>query len=298
MKANNKNKEAIKELLKRGRGRGIKHIINIAYHILENPFVMFDISYNLLARTENTITDDPLWNELATYGKFTHDSVDFFNKEQFIDDVANAEAITILKSKELKYDRMTGKIFGKDNIQLGNITVVACYRPFKAEDFENAEIICEFIAAELQESEFYQKIGRVFEENFVSDLIEGKDHNKALIKKNVEAIYVSLKSSLYIAVVDIVQYEHTLTHLAYFRDLLENLQPEYKYFIYLNNIIIIISKDNPNLNVKKDLNILNEFFKKYKILAGISEHFQNLFELKKYYKQALTALNYGTDSNT
>lgn len=298
MKANDKNKEAIKELLKQGRGRGIKHIINIAYHILENPFVMLDISYNLLANTENTVTDDPLWNELAAYGKFAHGSVDFFNTEQFIDDVANAEVITILKSKELKYDRMTGKIFGKDNIQLGSITIVACYRPFKAEDFENAEIICEYIAAELQESEFFQKIGRIFEENFVSDLIERKVHNKTLINKNVEDIYAHLKSNLYIAVVDIVQYEHTLTHLAYFRDLLESLQPEYKYFIYLNNIVIIINKDNLKLNVKEELNILNEFFKKYKIFAGISEHFQNLFELNKYYRQALTALNYGTDSDT
>lgn len=71
------------------------------------------------------------------------------------------------------------------------------------------------------------------------------------------------------AAIDITKYEYTFTHLAYFRDLFKKLQSEFKYFIYLNNIIAIISTDNVTLDVKKEMNNLNKFFGKYNIYAGI-----------------------------
>lgn len=279
------------------QGGDLNHLLNIAYKIMGNPIIVFDTSYHLLACTENTVTDDPLWNEIIIYGTFTHDTVNFFNNEQFIDAVAYTDVVTILKSDKLKYDRISSKFFDKDNLHLGNICVIGCYKPIETADFKNAEVICEYLSNEIQNSDYYQKISRVFQETFISQLIEGNFDDKVLIENSTNEIYKDLKENLYIAVVDIIEYDDTLTHLAYFKDLFEQLQTEYKYFIYLNNIVIIISTDSPPLNVKRDLNILNDFFKKNKIYAGLSRVFQNLFEIQKYYKQALNALNYGMNVN-
>jgi len=149
-------------------GRGISHIINEGYKILGNPFVMIDTSYNLLAYVEGVVTDDWLWNEITTFGTFSHETVDFFNTEHFIMAYAQADVVALMKNDKLKYDRANGKLFDKDGVQLGGIIVVACMKPFEEGEMELIEILCETLSIELQNSEFYQKIDRVYQESLLS----------------------------------------------------------------------------------------------------------------------------------
>jgi len=273
--------------------KSIQDIFEKAYKEIGNPIALFDTSYNLLANTVNRVNDDVLWNELTKKGTFSHETVNFFNTEHFIDEVAKTELISILKSDKLKYDRASAKIYNKDGIHIANILVLACYKSIEDKDLKRIEEFCKCLSNELQHSEYNQKIGKVFEESFIKDLIEGKVSKKNQTIKKLEDLYVSQKSNLYVAVIDITNYENTLTHLAYFRDLLGKIQSEFKYYIYLNNIVAIISTNNQILNIRDDLKKLKEFFAKNNIQMGISSDFQNLFELRKYYKQALNALNYG-----
>ena len=51
------------------------------------------------------------------------------------------------------------------------------------------------------------------------------------------------------------------------------------------------------LSVEKDLNMLIEVFEKNNIYAGISSNFENLYETRTYYIEAVNALNDGLNSN-
>jgi len=285
-----------KEQLEKLNGRGLRYILNNAYIILGNPIVLFDTSYHLLAYTEGIVTDDRLWNELTTLGRFSHETVDFFNTVNFIRSYAESEVVTLLQSEQLKYDRMNGKLFDKDDVQLGDICVVACDKPFETGDAELIELLSEILSTELQNSEFYHKIERVYQESLLNDLIEGNIKDSDIIKNRISVLHDELKPNLYLAVVDTTSYENTNTHLAYFRDLFRSLQPEYKYYIHMNNIVIIISTEYEILSVKKDLDKLNDFFEAYNIFAGISNRFFDLHELQVYFRQAINALNYGLRS--
>jgi len=285
-----------KERLKKLKGTSIQHILNSAYEILGNPILMFDTSYNLLAFTEGIVTDDWLWNELTTLGTFSHETVDFFNSEHFILSYAESEVVSLMQSDKLKYDRMNGKLFDRDNVQLGDINVTACSKPFEENDMELIEFLCEILSIELQNSEFYQNIERVYQESLLDDFIEGNVSDSDTAKSRVEKLHSELKPNLYVAVVDVTLYEQTNTHLAYFRDLFRKLQPEYKYYVHLNNIVIIINTDYTILSVKRDLDKLNEFFAKYTICAGVSRSFPDLYELREHFRQAINALNYGLKS--
>lgn len=271
----------------------LNHIVNEAYRILGHPMVVYDTSYNLMAYTENIITDDPIWNEFVTLKTLSHETVDFCVEEHFISAYAESEIVSMLKSDKLKYDRMNGKVFDKDNVQLGDVTVVACMKPFEDGDAELIEILSEILSVALQNSEFYPSIERVYQESLLSDILTGKATDYPEV---ISELYDGLKNNLYLAVVDISQYERTVTHLAYFTTLFRRMQPEYKYFIHLSNLIIIVSTDDEWLNIKKDMAKLNEFFTKYNVYAGISGKFQDLKKLNKYYREAINALNYGLKS--
>lgn len=278
-------------------GKGVENVLNEWYDIVGNPMVIMGMQYNLLASTKNTVTDDYLWNELVIQGRFSHTTVNFFNTQQFVEDVANTEDVVVLKNENLKYDRICCKLFDKDDLQIGSIIMVACYRPIIEEDFKNIVQLCENISVEMQKSEFYLNTDSLLEETFISHRIEDKIIDEDFSEQMMNEIYKGLKSNLYLAVVDIMKYERTVTQLSYMRDMFKNLQLEFKYYIYLNNIVIVLSTDEKTLNINKDFLYLKEFFIENKIYAGISSSFENLSELKKHYRQALNALNYGMDSS-
>ncbi|MDR0916973.1 MAG: hypothetical protein LBN02_07275 [Oscillospiraceae bacterium] len=266
-------------------------ILNTAYKLLGNPIVMIDTSYNLLARTENTVSDDPLCNELVGNGRFTHETVDFFNTAGFIQAVAGSDVVALLVCDSLKYDRACAKFFDRDGVQLGSIVVVACYRPFEPQDFVNMALTCEMISEVVRRDEF-RMTERVLSESIIDDLLNAREDGR------IAALRAELKPYIYVAVADVSEYEHTLSHLAYFRDVFSRLQREYRYFIHLNNIVMLISTDHDLININRDLTELSGFFARYRVFAGISSAFAELASFRERYTQALDALNHGMEHNS
>lgn len=280
------------------QGRGLQHLIEVAYRVLGNPLVMIDLCYRCLLQTDIGITDDALWNDAYQHGRFSDKSVDFFHQEGFVEVSANADVVYLLRSDQLKYDRLCGKLFDQEGLQIGCITVFAFHKPIEQEDYKLVEIICESLSVEIQQSDFYQNIERVFQESVVCDLIEGKTFDRQVEEPRIGDLYANLKPYLYLVVVDITQYEHTLSHLAYFRDLFERIEKEAKSYLYLNNIVMLLSDERPTLSVQEKLPGLCSLLVKHRFYAGISNSFDNIYELKQYYRQALNALNYGMAADT
>lgn len=291
----NEKKEELLERLK--FAEGVQAVLDIALELLGNPMVMYDISYKLLAHTSNYVTDDQIWNEFVSLGTLSHETVNFCRNEKFIAAYA-ASPVALLKSPKLKYDRANAVIFGKDGLQLGDITVVACYKPFEEEDFRLMEIVCECLAEEILKSEYSGKIANVFEESLFCKLIDDTAIASNLSENEIKQLHQGFKSYIYVAVVDIIQYENTLTHLVYFKELFREFNKEFQCFIYLNNIVILFSSDKPVLNAENELAEFNKFFSQNSIFAGVSSGFRSLLDLRTHFKEALNALNYGLCINS
>lgn len=279
-------------------GKGIQYILDEAYRILGNPILMHDMEYKVIAYTEGITTDDPIWNEFVTDGTVSDKTIKLFKEEGFIDAVANTRKITLMISDRLKHERISGKIFVKDNIRVANLVVVACNKRFEIGDYPLIETLCEIVSAELCKSEFYQSYGQTYQEDLLKKLIEGSIEDQRLYMARIENISEGLKDYFYLAVAegplcDAPEY----AQLAYFRDQFKQVQGEFKYIIYSNYIVIIMSTDAATLNIKRDLKKLNQFFVENNIYAGVSNRFHNLFELRKYYIEAVNALRHGLKMN-
>jgi len=278
-------------------GVGIQNILTAAYKILGNPIVMFNTEYNLLSYTE-VVTDDPVWNEIITQGTFSMETQEIFKSEGFIEAMANTKRITYMSSDKLKYDRIVGKVYNKNNVHVANLVTVECDKPFALHDPVVFEAICKLMTREISNSEFYQEYGKIYQETLIKNLIDGNFDDRELYASHVAILYDNLKDNLYLAVVDISQCDPDYAKLVYFRDLFRQMQTEYRYAIYSNYILIIISTNNRILDVNKELNELNLLFEQNKMYAGISGRFENLFELRKYYMEALKALKYVLESKS
>lgn len=271
-------------------GKGIQHILDAAYRILGNPILIHDMDYKVIAYNENE-TDDPIWNEFMATGMVGHDRLVFYRDECFFEMAANAKKITFLLSDKLKYDRLFGKLFTKGKIQIGCACLTETDKPFEDDDQELFEMVCDILNEEFFISEFYQNYGQIYMETLIALLVEDNIEDRLIYTATIESLYIGLKSFLRLAVVEISQCDPTHTKLTYFRDLFKQEQPDYKYAVYSNYILIIMSFDSITSNMG-DLINLNTLFKQNNMRIGISNSFEKIFDLPKHYREAINALNH------
>jgi len=275
------------QLQKINNGKGIQHILDEAYRILDNPILIHDMDYKLIAYTENTVHDDPIWNEYETTGMVGYDRLVFYEEEGFLEICADAKKTTFLLSDKLKYDRIYGKLFTNNDIQIGCICMVACYNSFEDGTSKLFEIVCDILNKEFSISEYYQAYGQAYMETLISQIIEESIEDIYMSS----SIYIGLKDYIRVAVVDITQCDPKHTKLACFRDMFKQARPDFKYAVYSNYIVIIMSSDIAPIRID-DLDKLYGIFEQNNICAGISRCFENLNELPKYYNEAVNVLNH------
>ena len=277
--------------------RGVQNILDEAYKILGNPLLAHDMEYKLFAHNKDAVNDDPIWNEFTTNGTVDLHRLEFYKNETFFDMAAYAEKVTFLPSDSLKYDRIFGKLFVEDHIQIGCVVITACDKTFESYDIELFEIVCDILNKEFSKSEYYQNYGQAYMETLIGKLIEDNLDNKLLYTTHIESIYTGLKGDIRLIVADISQIDPTFSQLVFFRDLFKQTQPSFKYAIYLNYIIILMGSDSETFHIKQDLHKLYRIFEQNNIYAGISSRFENLFGLSRYYNEAVNALKLGLKTN-
>jgi len=287
-------KDQIEQLNKIENGQGIQYILDRTCEIMGNPVLVFDMEYRLIASSACPVNDDPVWREFLEHGKLSDETIEFFKNESFIDSVANCtqfDEVTYLFSDKLKYDRIFGQLHNRDRLPVADLIMMACVHPFEKDTPELIKTVCNILSEELSQDEYYQDYGQTYQDNIIKLLIEGTIDDKGIYTGHVSNIERGLKSHIFMAVADIAQARYANTEFEYFRDLFKWMKPEYKYSIYGEYILILMSSNSAKLSMKRDLNELNKLFVKENIYVGISSCFDNLFELHRYYAEAMDALH-------
>lgn len=273
-------------------GNGIQYLLNEAYRIIGNPLNLFDVDYKRIAHTDVRL-DDPFWNELVTTGTFCIESQMFFMNEYFTDDVANAKDLAIMQSDKLKYDRILAHVFNGNGIKVANLLMIESDEAFEPDVLAAFEILADLLTKEIRDDEFYIAYAETYQNAWIKRLIDYDIEEKRLYSPHVQILYDGLKAYLYLAVVDVSRSEARQNGHQYFVDAFRRERKDCKYAVYDNHIVVILSTDYKTLNVKRELRGFTEYFEQYNLLVGISSHFDNLFELHKYYAEAVQALHDG-----
>lgn len=281
---------ASKEIITIKNGISLQQLLDEAYSILGNPMLVFDMDYRLVAYTD-VENDDPIWNEFIETGRLSPKTIEFSMTENFIDTAANSDGIAyLLVSEKLKYNRIIGQLYNNKNEPVADLAVVACKKPFEEEDQPLIRSICERISKQIGKDKYYLNYGKTYIENMIIRLIEDDFEDRRLYTDHVANIYRSFKKYIYVAAASISP-GNPVHNLTYFKDLMRQTQPDFKYTIYHNHIVILFSSSYKTLRAERDLKKLSAFFEQENMHVGISNHFDNLFELPKYYAEAVAALN-------
>ena len=277
-------------------GKGIQYLLDAAYKIFQNPIAMFDTNYDLKVYAD-VASDDPLWNELISTGTFSMKTQEFFAQECFTEDVANANKLVILKSSKLKHDRILGYIFNRDNIKVGMIVMVGLDTLLDAEDKAAFEELADKITSEIHDDDYFTAYGRAYHEGIIIKLLDRVIKDPLIYNPHVQIFLEGFEDYFYVAVVDIIQNNSHQNSLAYFKNLLESKYRSFKYAIYSDYIVMVMSSKHRDFYEEHFFDKDNNPFKQNNLFVGISDSFENPYELREYYDKAVTVLKNGIEKN-
>ena len=294
MRANGKQ-----HILKIRKRKGLKYILDEAYKILGNPIFVFNMEYELIAHSEGYDNDDRICAEFVKYGKLGAETIEFFKDENFIDAVANCNGTTYLSSEKLKYDRIFGQLYN-DNSKLcpvADLVIVACEQPFCKDMSDLIATLCTVISSAFAKDKFYKKYAVSYQENIAALLLDGKIENKGIYSGHLANIYNSLKNNIFLVAANI-ESGAAMQKLMQRRDAFSLACPDFKYYIYSGYIVMLLSFEEKTLNFQnKCLRKIFRLAKKFNMPLGISDCFENLFEMNEKYRQALLALEEAKKTN-
>ena len=280
-------------------GRGIQYLLDEAYKILHNPLMIIGSSYNhqyeLFAYTD-VPCNDHIWQELITTASFSPKTLKLFAEENFAEQLANSDTVVTLRSEKLPLDRLIGNIVNAENINIATLVMMGCGELYDGEIIRAFEELTNKISSETHGDEHYISYGRLLHETTINGLINGEIFDPICNTYKIQTLYDGFEDYIYVLVVDTKQSSYDENNIQdLIGDALKHNRVPFKLARRKNQLVILASS---NCKYPSDAKFFGEslsLLDSCNLFAGISDSFENLYELRCYYKQAVNALTNGTE---
>ncbi|MCR4434927.1 MAG: helix-turn-helix domain-containing protein [Clostridiales bacterium] len=277
-------------------GKGIQHIIDVAYEILGNPICFGDPSTRLIAHKGLVEAIEPIWDEQIRTGKFSLDTVRSLEYKYSFAMVNKSKLPFFVKGGQRPSKISAKVVIG--NITVGYLTVIEYENPFKESDLELVALLCDVISSEMQKNRSNKNSKWALFESFLADLLNGNIQDDKTTQEMAQALSLNLEENLYILTIDVRQSDIAYIYLIHSMYLPENIAASSKSIMYKDYIVILVScSKKGKLFSDTDLKSFVEFLKENNLYAGLSRCFHSLMELNYYYMQSLKAIELGIRKN-
>lgn len=270
---------------------GIQEMVHHASMTLENPVYVFDSDFMLLAGDLDTIRDfDPEGVYLTETGISTEGFALMNQGDHIHQHVKNSEEPIVITHPQLGFEQMICNISTKKD--LGHIVLCASSHPFQGIEASVIKLLRTAIFEQMQKDTFIRNNKGFHYEFFLSDLLDGKITTQEQFRNRLSYVNGAFSDYNYCLVADIAKC--TTTHSpAIIRDSFEKTFQDSKAFIYNGEIIVILSKTGTHVLSDMEKNAIKKICQSHGLYLGVSNPFSDILELKRYYKQALRAVELG-----
>ena len=273
-------------------GRGLQHLLDCAYRVLGNPMIVVDTSYKILAiNTDLTLQRADLARQ-KDIGYMLDANIQAMKQVQLYEHARQFHYPYYRKDPEAAHGWIIALVYS-DGIEVAQIGVMDCNRPFHRYDFELVQFLCRLVALDLQKNDFYGTNVNLQHSVLLADLLNGNvtDGETATVR-STQLGWV-LSSSMYIVTIFDQNFGVFDRKARLVSEALHPLLPNSRWVIYDNKIVYFVSY--PTDIYAEDVldSGLMEYLSKNRLTAAISGRFQTLLELRQAYQQSLAAFELG-----
>lgn len=272
--------------------QGLQAIIDKAYDILQNPIIVVDNSYRLLAmyRDDSVVEDRADLEEQRALGYMLKSNIDAMNRAHIYEQARARRYPLYNKDPDAKHGWITALVY-IHGIEVGQIGVMDSRHPFTHVDFELVDFLCKTVSLELQKSDFYRTNQGLMHSYLLSDLLDSQAHDSRVIEQRMANLGWNLTANLYILLLADSARNFFDGKAQLITRQLHHLMPDSRWVIYHGQIVFLTRFDDSSRLT--DNEELSRYLSINGLQAAVSNRFDDIINIRKYYDQAAKAYEFG-----
>lgn len=275
---------------------GLQSATDYAYRIFLNPVFVFDRSYNLITATWEAVKKLGMEDNIIINKRFSDHEFEMVNRLNHIHNKVKKSEIPIRAfNEELGYEQLYCAIDTKKD--LGHIVVSAVNKPLEDIDTEFLLIFKKYVKQQLKSDSFVKTTRGFNYEYFLKDLLDGKLAMNLSASSDMKYVEKEFTGNMYCLTIETTRSTITVNPIQT-RNILESRFPNSRTLIYNGQIIAIINMPKNQLMPEEYFISGQKFCQENGLFGGISNCFQNIFQLSEYYFQALRAIELGVSHDS
>ena len=280
-------------------GKGVQYLLDSAYRIFSCPIYVVDSLYNLIAYSGVPTAEYHVWHDLLKIGTFNANGMEEMQSENLVRDLYYSGKIMRISSNIWPHNLISGHLYNADKNWIGQ-TTLSEFVPLDTERMAAFEILVDKISGEIGNYEFFLRQPAILFEKAIHKLLDVTVKNTRLNNAPAEIMNYHLAHYLYVAVVSVSRnnYPESIrqSRLEYFRSMLKTKYQDFKYAIYENQIVMLMSAKDKAFYDLPFFAPSTELFEENGFYLGVSHSFEDIYDMRRYYDQAAAALKKGTES--
>lgn len=281
-------------------GKGLQAIVDMGAKLIGNPIFILDTGFKALAISRSVPVKNPAIRRDAARGYLDENAVRFMRERSWFDSLRREGNILFFPSSA--YQEYVGESSVHEwcycYIKINGI--VAAYLNVFGEntplfDYHKAWImkLAQLAAIEMQkDSRFANNRGAMYEA-LLTDLLSGRITDQMAVLRRLKLLDRKLKK--YLRVVTVRKADgHARDFTPIEQERIRDFFPGSSSVAYGEDIVLLTSSDDDSLRTKEGERLTGETFTLNGLVAGVSNTFENVTEMRRYYLQSLKALAFGT----
>lgn len=274
--------------------RGLQYLVDEAYAIMKSPIVVIDSSYKILAMYHDTTSDNFAdLQRQRELGYLTGQNLERMRRDKVYEQLRKSNYPVYKKAEDSPYGWLDVLVY-VHGIEIAEIGMMEYDHPFTHYDLEFLNFFRQLVAWEMQKNDFYKDNRGMMHSIFMSELLEHKIPNRKIANHRKELL--NWRETAYMYVLTIFPDDNTdfKQRAGVFAIHLQHLLPDSRWVVYESNLVMLIIKEDSNLEDFLPGSLLYERLKYNNLCGVLSNHFSNLLELRKYYEQTLDIIKLRT----
>jgi len=264
----------------------LQQIADLAYDILGNPIFIEDRSSIKLAYSQYAEVKDPKWNNeiVCSVRKARPKQKNVKEMYTGYQSAIEHQLPVVINDSDMPEQRMIKPIVMNGN-HVATIVATGYMHDFSDEDVEIVEILSHFVAAIMKQEHYFLSTSEHAIENLLIRILNGEKFSAESIKEQMKILHWSTKAYTY--VLDIFP-QREPDHPKDINAVIEEFRAlnACRAVSYDNHIVCILSMDEEYSHWPDAEISVTPIMEKYNFIAGVSQSFQNLNQLRFAYLQA------------
>lgn len=279
------------------QNNNLEQIVNIAAKLINNPLIVIDSSYNILATSTTIPVEDYQWKENIARGYLTYEYIAALNNLEGIRNEPNDNRPFITLCVMSPIRRKFSKLI-IDGLFLGYYIAIESNVPFDTIDDELYLLVSNVLAKEVSVERNITRLNKnQTYEGLLVDLLDANFSNRITFCEGIKGAVFDKAVPFKLIAVDLSTYTNFNSLEENFKKSIDRSLPEAWSVYYKKHIVILTEMGAKGKKSRNDFSKFEKFLEENNLRGAMSDQFTDLYLLPKYYKQAISALKFSSVLN-